>query len=111
MLVFVPAQPTSSCSISHRLPTSFRMKKKERWRNRSPPLLIHGGVGLDRVGGHTRAPAKLGESGVVTPQNFEFYNVIRILYILKHFINRLKIFLEFRRRIQFYLGKSVSLNY
>jgi hypothetical protein len=30
----------------------------------SPPLLIHGRVGLDHVEGYTRAPAKLGESGV-----------------------------------------------
>jgi hypothetical protein len=29
----------------------------------SPSLLIDGGVGLDRVGGHTRAPTKLGELG------------------------------------------------
>jgi hypothetical protein len=27
-------------------------------------LLFHGRVGLDHVGGHTRAPAKLGELGV-----------------------------------------------
>jgi hypothetical protein len=30
----------------------------------SPPLLILGGVGLDHVRGHTRALAKLRESGV-----------------------------------------------
>jgi hypothetical protein len=30
----------------------------------SPSLLIYGGVELDRVGGHARAPAKPGESGV-----------------------------------------------
>jgi hypothetical protein len=30
----------------------------------SPSLLIHGGVGLDCVGGHARAPTKPCESGV-----------------------------------------------
>jgi hypothetical protein len=30
----------------------------------SPSLLIHGGVGLDRIGGHARAHAKPHESGV-----------------------------------------------
>jgi hypothetical protein len=30
----------------------------------SPSLLIHGGVGLDYFGGHTRAPTKPRESGV-----------------------------------------------
>jgi hypothetical protein len=30
----------------------------------SPSLLIHGGVGLDRIGGHARAPAKPRESEV-----------------------------------------------
>jgi hypothetical protein len=30
----------------------------------SPSLLIHGGVGLDRIGGHARAHAKPRESGV-----------------------------------------------
>jgi hypothetical protein len=30
----------------------------------SPPLLIHGGVGSDHVGGNTRAVVKHGVSGV-----------------------------------------------
>jgi hypothetical protein len=30
----------------------------------SPSLLIHGGVGLDRISGHARAPAKSHELGV-----------------------------------------------
>jgi hypothetical protein len=34
------------------------------WGVVSPSLLIHGRVGLDRVGGHARAPAKPHESGV-----------------------------------------------
>jgi hypothetical protein len=34
------------------------------WGVISPSLLIHGGVGLDRIRGHTRAPAKPHESMV-----------------------------------------------
>jgi hypothetical protein len=34
------------------------------WSVVSPSLLIHGGVGLDHIVGHERAPAKPHESGV-----------------------------------------------
>jgi hypothetical protein len=78
-LAVAPAQPTSSRMISHCLPASFPMaEKRKRGRERglenksdllsllgvaSPSLLIHGEVGLGRVGGHARAPTKLGDSG------------------------------------------------
>jgi hypothetical protein len=72
-------QPMSSRTISHHLPTSFHTtEKKDRWRNRSrnrtwllslhgvasPFLLIHGGVGLDHVGGYARASKKPCELGI-----------------------------------------------
>jgi hypothetical protein len=79
-LAVAPTQPTSSHMISHRLPASFAMAEKRKrdretdLENRgdllsllgvaSPSLLIHGRVGLDHVGGHARAPTKLGESAV-----------------------------------------------
>jgi hypothetical protein len=72
-------QPTSSYMISHRLSVSFlRMKRKRDGETNlenvrellslrgvvPPSLLVDGGIGLDCVECHTRAPAKPCESGV-----------------------------------------------
>jgi hypothetical protein len=53
--------------------------------------------------------AQLGSGFVpcVTPQNFEFWNVTKIHYILNLFLNRLKIFLLDYSREFILLGKRL----
>jgi hypothetical protein len=79
-LVVTPVQPTSSRTISHRIPASFPTAEKKRgkretglkeqggllslWGVASLSLLFHGGVGLAHVEGHVRAPAKSRKLGV-----------------------------------------------
>jgi hypothetical protein len=79
-LVVTPGHPTSSCTISHHLPTSFPMVEKKRGSREidlkeqegvveltgviSLSLLFHGGDRLAHVKGYARAYAKSHKSEV-----------------------------------------------
>jgi hypothetical protein len=47
----------------------------------TPSLLIHGGVGLDHVGGHAGAPTKPHESGVYDSGGVGYLSCVRGSYV------------------------------